>query len=125
MGVPIGSSHLHNHVLLVWSELGGRIDHDRVIAKFLNPSPRVYDFGLGQLERFKIHTWLDGNGGRRREIDGCEDWTTPAASSPFFGEITAAGGGSWLGLEEDDAPVISVLAPSTVVAGGRSFEEGK
>ncbi|KAI5339350.1 hypothetical protein L3X38_018622 [Prunus dulcis] len=53
---------------------------------------------------FKIHTWLVGKGGRRREIDRGEDRTTPAASSPFFGEIMAAGGGSWLGLEEYDAP---------------------
>ncbi|KAI5351653.1 hypothetical protein L3X38_004544 [Prunus dulcis] len=78
-----------------------------------------------QLERFKIHTWLDEKGGQRWEIDGGEDWTTPAAYSPFFDEITAAGGGSWLGLEEDDAPVISVPAPSIAVAGGWSFEEGK
>ncbi|KAI5355573.1 hypothetical protein L3X38_008468 [Prunus dulcis] len=66
---------------------------------------------LEQLERFKIHTWLYGNGGRRREIGGCEDRTTPAASSPNSGETAAAGGGSWLGLEEDIVPVILVPAP--------------
>ncbi|KAI5338338.1 hypothetical protein L3X38_017609 [Prunus dulcis] len=40
-----------------------------------------------------------------------------AASSPFFGEITTAGSGTWLGLEEDGGPVFLVLAPSALVAG--------
>ena len=52
---------------------------------------------LEQLERFKIYTWVDGIGGRRREIDGFEVWTTSAASSPNFGESVTAGGGRWLG----------------------------
>ncbi|KAI5338253.1 hypothetical protein L3X38_017524 [Prunus dulcis] len=52
----------------------------------------------------------------RREIDGGEVRTTPAASSPFSGETAAVGGGTWLGLEEDDGPVILVQAPLSAMA---------
>ncbi|KAI5335345.1 hypothetical protein L3X38_025478 [Prunus dulcis] len=69
------------------------------------------------------------NGIRRREIYGGEVWTTPAASSPFSGETTAAGGGSQLGLEEDDTsgleeddtPVILAPVPSSHRISARSF----
>ena len=44
--VPLSSSRLRNHVLQVWSETDDRIDHDREIIKFPNPSPRVRDFGV-------------------------------------------------------------------------------
>ncbi|CAL8121151.1 unnamed protein product [Prunus armeniaca] len=41
----------------------------------------------------------------------------PGVSPFFFGEITAARGGAWLGLEEDGGPVILVPTSSTLVAG--------
>ncbi|KAI5342384.1 hypothetical protein L3X38_010259 [Prunus dulcis] len=69
--------------------------------------------------------WVDGNGGRRREIGGCEDRMTSAASSPIFDEPAAAGGWRWPELEEDVVPVILVPGLSTVVAGGRSCEVKK
>ncbi|KAI5335848.1 hypothetical protein L3X38_025982 [Prunus dulcis] len=40
-----------------------------------------YERQLEQLERFKIHTWVDENGGRRREIDGVE---VSVSSRRFF-----------------------------------------
>ncbi|KAI5310958.1 hypothetical protein L3X38_045481 [Prunus dulcis] len=41
---------------------------------------------LQQLERFKIHTWVDKNGGRRREINGVEVSVTSRRFSAFFGQ---------------------------------------
>ena len=44
--VPLSSSHIRNHVMQVWSETDDRIDHDGEIVKFLNPRPRVRNFGV-------------------------------------------------------------------------------
>ncbi|KAI5313033.1 hypothetical protein L3X38_042207 [Prunus dulcis] len=66
------------------------------------------------------HTSFIGIGGRRREIEGGEVRMTLAGSLPFFGEIAAANSGRWLGLEEDDGPVILVPALSSSVARGEN-----
>ncbi|KAI5313428.1 hypothetical protein L3X38_042602 [Prunus dulcis] len=50
---------------------------------------------LEQLERFKIHTWVYENGGRRREIGGLEVSVSSRRSFAVFGQHrSSAGGGS-------------------------------
>ncbi|BBH09108.1 organic cation/carnitine transporter 3, partial [Prunus dulcis] len=41
----------------VWSRSDGRIDHDRTIAQFLNPSPRVRDFGVSGLDSRSVDSY--------------------------------------------------------------------
>ncbi|KAI5350268.1 hypothetical protein L3X38_003159 [Prunus dulcis] len=52
---------------------------------------------LEQLERFKIHTWIDENGGQRREIDGVEVSVTSRLFSAFSGQHRSLAGGGKVG----------------------------
>ncbi|KAI5351305.1 hypothetical protein L3X38_004196 [Prunus dulcis] len=52
---------------------------------------------LERLKRFKIHTWVDENGGRRREIDGVEVSLSYRRFFAIFGQHKSPAGGRSVG----------------------------